>query len=160
MQNIHLFLHVEYYSRVSENTITSGYDKLREIRIRRRKSEGDQGGGERNKRKGTEIKGEIRDEERRLVEGGTGGEMREKVRLRDTVAYRACRACERELPVEQSQYSEIQRRIRHVAKCLYMRARALIIIAIYNASVSAGESSGKTKTVLIAAVLAINSGTV
>ena len=43
------------------------------------------------------------------------------LRLRDTVAYRAC---ERELPVEQSQYSEIQRRIRHVAKCLYMRARA------------------------------------
>ena len=52
------------------------------------------------------------------------------LRLRDTVAYRAS---ERELPVEQSQYSEIQRRICHVAKCLYMRARALIIIAIYNA---------------------------
>ena len=43
------------------------------------------------------------------------------LRLRDTIAHRAC---ECELPVEQSQYSEIQRRIRHVAKCLYMRARA------------------------------------
>ena len=64
------------------------------------------------------------------------------LRLRDTVAYRAC---ERELPVEQSQYSEIQRRIRHVAKCLYMRARALIIIAIYNACVSAGAVKWQDK---------------
>ena len=64
------------------------------------------------------------------------------LRLRDTVAY--C-ACERELPVEQSQYSEIQRRIRHVAKCLYMRARGLIIIAIYNARVSAGAVKWQDK---------------
>ena len=67
---------------------------------------------------------------------------RPRLRLRDSVAYRAC---ERELPVEQSQYSEIQRRIRHVAKCLYMRARALIIIAIYNASVSAGAVKWQDK---------------
>ena len=65
-----------------------------------------------------------------------------QLRLRDTVAYRAS---ERELPVEQSQYSEIQRRIRHVAKCLYMRARALIIIAIYNARVSAGAVKWQDK---------------
>ena len=64
------------------------------------------------------------------------------LRLRDTVAYRAC---ERELLVEQSQYSEIQRRIRHVAKRLYMRARGLIIIAIYNARVSAGAVKWQDK---------------
>ena len=64
------------------------------------------------------------------------------VRLRDTVAYRECK---RKLPVEQSQYSEIQRRIRHVAKCLYMRARALIIVAIYNALVSAGAVKWQDK---------------
>ena len=62
--------------------------------------------------------------------------------IRNTFVYRAC---ERELPVEQSQYSEIQRRIRHVAKCLYMRARALIIIAVYNARVSAGAVEWQDK---------------
>ena len=35
--------------------------------------------------------------------------------------------------------------IRHVAKCLYMRARALIIIVIYNARVSAGAVKWQDK---------------
>ena len=38
----------------------------------------------------------------------------------------------------------------------FIYARALIIIAIYNACKCRVQSSGKTKTVLIAAVLAIN----
>ena len=70
------------------------------------------------------------------------GKLISRLRLRDTVAYRAC---ERELPVEQSQYSEIQRRIHHVAKCLYKRARALIVIAIYNACVSASAVKWQDK---------------
>ena len=77
-----------------------------------------------------------------MTRAGAAPAQKWALRLRDTVAYRAC---ERELPVEQSQYSEIQRRIRHVAKCLYVRARALIIIAIYNARVSAGAVKWQDK---------------
>ena len=65
------------------------------------------------------------------------------LRLRDTVAYRTC---ERELPVEQSQYSE----------CVYICARANHHSYLQRACKCRVQSSGKTKTVLIAAVLAIN----
>ena len=86
--------------------------------------------------------------------GGPGGGVRilsgpvlnyfcSPLRLRDTVAYRAC---ERELPVEQSQYSE----------CVYICARANHHSYLQRACKCRVQSSGKTKTVLIAAVLAIN----
>ena len=62
-----------------------------------------------------------------------------------TCVYRAC-ACERELPVEQSQYSEY----------VYICARANHHSYLQRACKCRVQSSGKTKTVLIAAVLAIN----
>ena len=71
------------------------------------------------------------------------------LRLRDTVAYRAC---ERELPVEQSQYSEILKRrkyVGHVAKCLYARANHHSYLQ--RACKCRVQSSGETMTVLIAA---------
>ena len=79
------------------------------------------------------------------------------LRLRDTVAYRAC---ERELPVEQSQYSEIQRQYTGTScseMFIYARACANHHSHLQRAR---AQSSGKTKTVLIAAVLVINRGTV